>query len=111
MDFNTYQTATDTTAIYTHAGQGDTVAVNYAILGLIGEAGEIANKWKKHYRDGISLDELYPVIASELGDVLWYAARLALEMGYSFSMVAEENLQKLQYRKQREVLTGSGDDR
>jgi NTP pyrophosphatase (non-canonical NTP hydrolase) len=111
MDFNNYQTATDKTAIYTHAGRGDSNAVNYVILGLIGEAGEIANKWKKHYRDGIPLEDLYPAIAGELGDVLWYAARLALEMGFSFNLVAEQNLEKLSYRQQRDTLTGSGDTR
>jgi len=56
-------------------------------------------------------DDAALVHADEVGDVLYYAARLALEMGYSFNLVAESNLEKLQYRKQRDVLTGSGDDR
>lgn len=54
---------------------------------------------------------MYPLIANELGDVLWYAARLALEMGYNFNLIAEGNLEKLQYRQQRNELTGSGDNR
>lgn len=111
MDFNVYQAATDRTAIYPQAGTGSVAAINYAILGLVGEAGEIANKWKKHFRDGIPLEELLPIISDEVGDVIWYVARLAKEMGYSFNLVAEHNLEKLSYRHEREVLTGSGDNR
>jgi NTP pyrophosphatase (non-canonical NTP hydrolase) len=111
MDFNVYQSATDNTAIYPQAGTGSSAAVNYAILGLVGEAGEIANKWKKYFRDDLPVEELYPLIASEMGDVLWYMARLAIEMGFNFNVVAEENLQKLQFRQQRATLNGSGDNR
>lgn len=111
MDFNTYQSATDATAIYPQAGTGHPNAVNYAILGLIGEAGEIANKWKKHLRDGTPLEELFPLLAGETGDVLWYLARLCMEMGYSLDEVAAMNLDKLEMRRTRHVLSGSGDDR
>lgn len=111
MDFQHYQNATDSTAIYPGAGSGSPAAVNYAILGLAGEAGEIANAWKKFYRDGIPSDVMYARIRSELGDLLWYAARLAMEMGSSLDEVALDNLDKLESRKKDGTLTGSGDYR
>jgi NTP pyrophosphatase (non-canonical NTP hydrolase) len=111
VDFNHYQNATDKTAIYPSAGKGNPAALNYVLVALGGEAGEVLNKWKKYLRDGTSLDELYPLIADELGDILWYCARAALEMGYSFSDVADQNLFKLENRQKREVLSGSGDNR
>lgn len=111
MDFAAYQSATDSTAIYPKAGTGDWTAINYAIVALAGESGELANKWKKFLRDGTPVEELYPVMIAELGDILWYMARLALEMGYSLDTVAQDNLAKLEFRRRRDALSGSGDNR
>lgn len=120
--FDNYQDDTATTAIYPGAGIGNTEAVTYTILGLIGEGGEIANRWKKFYRDYPDLDitieeydsRIFSIksdILKELGDVLWYSARLAEEFDVKLSDVAAENIRKLQDRKQRDKLHGSGDDR
>jgi NTP pyrophosphatase (non-canonical NTP hydrolase) len=100
--FDSYQEDAGTTAIYPDSGKGTNAAINYTIFGLIGEAGEIANKRKKAYRDYPALIENddYPSvirdsIISELGDVLWYAARLATELGTSLGEVAAANYTKL----------------
>lgn len=77
-------------------------------LGLVGEAGEFAEKIKKYIRDGkFNVDEL----VKELGDVFFYLAALSTYLGVDLSMVAEANLAKLQDRQVRGVLQGSGDNR
>ena len=79
----------------------------YTTLGLAGEAGEIANKVKKVIRDGRSTDG----ISDELGDVLWYLAAVANELGADLGDIANNNLKKLADRQARNVLGGSGDNR
>ena len=103
MKFDDYQDATEETAIYP-----DDQALEYLALGLNGEAGEVAEKIKKHIRDDKKFDEDF---AKELGDVMWYLARLIDEFGADMSDVAEANLDKLLDRKDRNKLQGSGDNR
>ena len=85
----------------------------HLVLGLVGEAGEIAEKVKKLVRDHDSdlamLDR--DNMAAELGDVLWYAAVLASFLGLSLDDVARRNLDKLADRQRRAALGGSGDNR
>ena len=85
----------------------------YPTLGLTGEAGEVADKVKKVIRDrqGVFDVETREAIKLELGDVLWYVAQLASEMGYDLNDVAEANLQKLSSRAARGRIGGSGDQR
>ena len=85
----------------------------YPALGLAGEAGEIAEHAKKAIRDdaGTISDERRAAMARELGDVLWYLAGLATELGLDLDQIARENLEKLLSRQHRGVLSGSGDDR
>lgn len=108
MNANSYQQWTISTAIYPGAGTGNDAELSYLGLGLNGEAGEVADKIKKHLRDG-KLD--IGGIIYELGDVCWYVARLAESLGYSLEDVLEINHSKLESRKTRDVLTGSGDVR
>lgn len=111
--FETYQGIARSTAIYPGAGEGKVEGLMYATLGLVGEAGEIANKVKKIYRDGMG--EITPDDAlrlrAELGDVLWYVSAVASELGISLGNVAVHNSEKLLDRKDRGVLGGSGDNR
>jgi NTP pyrophosphatase (non-canonical NTP hydrolase) len=106
-----FQTAALETAIY--PGRGEATGLAYAALGLTGEAGEVANKVKKILRDdsGALTDEKAEQIASELGDVLWYAAAVAEEIDYDLAEIAAGVVRKLRDRKERGVLTGSGDKR
>lgn len=105
--------AAESTGIYPEHGQATTAAINYTILGLVGEAGEIANGFKKTLRDdnGIVTGEKAMALAAELGDVLWYVANLASELGYPLELIAKQNLQKLKSRAARGVIAGSGDNR
>ena len=78
-------------------------------LGLEGEAGEIAGKLKKSFREGGGLDK--KGMLKELGDVLFYVAALSNFYGSSLRVVAEMNREKLDSRQDRGVLQGSGDNR
>jgi NTP pyrophosphatase (non-canonical NTP hydrolase) len=85
----------------------------HLVLGLVGEAGEIAEKVKKLIRDQDSDVALLDRddMAAELGDVLWYTAVLANFLDLSLDDVARRNLDKLADRQGRAVLGGSGDRR
>jgi NTP pyrophosphatase (non-canonical NTP hydrolase) len=109
MDLHTYQARTALTARYPNAGANPI----YPTLGLCGEAGEVADKVKKVLRDhgGSFSEEVRADLALELGDVLWYVARLASELDLDLQAVAEGNLAKLASRAERNVIRGSGDRR
>jgi NTP pyrophosphatase (non-canonical NTP hydrolase) len=113
VSFAKYQEATRTTAIYPEAMTGGVMALAYVSLGLAGEAGEIANKVKKVLRDdaGQVSPEKRGDIIKEIGDVLWYLARTADELGVNLEDIADANIAKLTDRKERGVLQGSGDNR
>ena len=112
MRFDDYQAAAARTAIYPGAGTGEYPALAYTALGL-GEVGELQGKVKKVYRDdeGVITPENRRAIMEELGDVLWYAACMARELGVSLGDVASNNLAKLSDRAARGQLQGSGDRR
>ena len=80
----------------------------YPTLGLCGEAGEVAEKVKKQIRDGVFNRH---DVAKELGDVLWYLANTANDLGYTLEDIAKLNIDKLTGRKDRNVIKGSGDNR
>lgn len=110
LDFDSYQERAFAMARYPGRGQGN---ITYPALGLCGEAGEVAEKIKKIIRDQggeISLDAKL-ALRKELGDTLWYISALSRELGFTLSEVAVGNITKLEDRRDRGVLHGSGDDR
>jgi len=106
LDFMQYQKRAGETAIYPRE-QG----VEYTALGLVGEAGEIANKVKKVLRGDYDKDTLRNMLRGEIGDVLWYTAMLSTELDLDLMEIAQSNLEKLASRKKRGVIAGSGDNR
>lgn len=99
---------------------------SYMFLNLVGEVGEFASKVAKHIRKGNAyisgssdlyfndfpeLSENEKELMKEAGDVLWQLSGLCTVMGWSLEEVAQQNLDKLASRKERNVIDGSGDNR
>ena len=80
-----------------------------AVLGLVGEAGEVAEKYKKFLRGDSELNK--DDIKLELGDVLYYIARICDDNNIKLLDVAISNIDKLKDRQKRNVLKGNGDSR
>jgi NTP pyrophosphatase (non-canonical NTP hydrolase) len=104
MDMNTYQTIASKTAVY--PGRQSIV---YPVLGLAGEAGEVAGKLSKHLRGDGPLDK--DAMAMELGDCLWFIAAAGLDLGWTLEDIALQNVHKLQKREAEGTLKGNGDNR
>lgn len=83
--------------------------LEYLTLGLVGEAGEVANKVKKVLRGDKELDKM--ALAGELGDVYWYLAMLSKALGIDASEILFLNALKLTKRKEEGTIKGDGDDR
>ena len=109
MNLNEYQQKSRKTAGYPAIGH----PVIYPTLGLVNEAGEVAGKIKKVFRDkgGQINEETKSALKAELGDVLWYLAQISTELGLSLDEVAEYNIQKLYSRLERGKIHGDGDNR
>lgn len=109
-NFDEYQAKALTTAKLSDDEFKD---IMHWVLGVTGEAGEIAEKFKKIIRDknGNISDDDKTELSKEIGDVLWYLAVLAHQLGLSFEEIANDNLAKLKSRKERGVIGGSGDNR
>lgn len=108
LDFSTYQERTRATAIYPRGS-----ALEYLTLGLVSEAGEVGGKVKKAIRDegGVVSGRRLAEVASEMGDTLWYLARLADHLRLDLGAVAQANLDKLADRAERGKIMGDGDAR
>lgn len=108
MELNEYQKMALETAIYPKEYK-----VIYPALGMAGEAGEVADKVKKIIRDNNSKinDEKALEIAKEVGDVLWYCATMANDLGFDLETIAKMNYEKLYSRQQRGKISGNGDNR
>ena len=107
-----YQHEAQKTANYPRPGRTMQLPI-YASLKLAGETGEVAEKIGKIMRDrgGVMEKADETALAKELGDVLWYVAAVAADLNLDLGDIAEMNLAKLQDRKSRGVIGGSGDDR
>lgn len=115
MTFDEYQKQALTTDSFSVEGKPALNDPSYIskILGLAGESGEVAEKYKKIIRnqDGVINPEDRHELVKELGDVLWYCAVLAKYLDADFEEVAAQNLKKLADRKKRDVIKGKGDNR
>jgi NTP pyrophosphatase (non-canonical NTP hydrolase) len=113
MDFETYKEWTRTTAVYptgkvTVHGKKINLEEQYLIMGLANEVGEFLGKCKKQLRgDGVTLEDK----VGELGDVMWYIARLFDHYDLTQADVLHQNFLKLTDRKKRGVIKGDGDKR
>ena len=107
LTMDDYQAFAQTTAVFKTDG------LVYCALGVAGEAGEYVDKVKKTLRGDTDKNdpEVKKSLALELGDLLWYVASSALQLGYSLQDIAEMNQQKLLDRRSRGLLQGSGDNR
>ncbi len=110
MNFSEYQTRARKTAIYPF--QHSLYGASYVGLGICGEAGEVAEKVKKAIRDDNEITDLRrEEVSKELGDVLWYLSNVADEFDLDLEVIALNNIVKLESRKARGKIHGSGDDR
>lgn len=104
-------------AMTTDTFSGDRSVGSHAFLektlGLMGEAGEVAEKVKKILRDknGKASDDDKKELAKELGDILWYINSVGNYLGLTLQEIAEANLEKVLGRKARGKTHGSGDNR
>lgn len=110
MDFKEYQKKSVETVV--DLGNEKDNLLHFT-LGLAGESGELIECIKKALRDkDLRLDDNdKKYLSKELGDVLWYVSQLATALNLSLDEIAEENTTKLQSRKKRGVISGSGDER
>ncbi len=114
MTFDDYQKLAITTDTFGGKSQPITSpAFISKLLGLVGECGEVAEKFKKIYRDNQSNLDAGQLkdIEKELGDVLWYLQAMCNYLGLSLEEVAQLNLDKVLDRKARGASHGSGDNR
>ena len=110
MEFNEYQKRALETALFP-----EKYKIIYPAIGLGNEAGEVLGKVKKWLRgddgDGDMSEERKLALKDELGDVLWYLAVLARDLGLNLDEIAKLNIEKLKSRKERGALKGDGDKR
>lgn len=113
MNIQDYSEQAISTLLGDHAITDMDAALISQVFGLVGESGEVAEKFKKLIRDkqGKISDNDRREIIKELGDILWYVNSVAHLLGSSLDEVAEKNLDKVLSRKARGVTTGSGDNR
>ena len=109
IDFERYQRESRKTWRLVHTDH----AIVYPTLGLVNEAGEVAGKIKKIFRDkdGVISEPDREALKSELGDVLWYLTQICTELDLSLEEVAAQNITKLFDRLERGVIRGEGDVR
>ena len=103
MQFNQYQKE----AMSFRMERADSL---YAILNIGGEVGELYSLLAKSIRDGAK-EDFTDNIKKELGDILWHIAAIAEDYNFTLEDVAKQNINKLASRKERNVLSGSGDNR
>ncbi len=109
MNLNDYQTL----ALRTANPKEKKNELFHLLLGLCGEAGEIAEKSKKIIRDHDSDFSKFDTddLTKELGDVLWHVAVIADYFDITLEKIGDTNIKKLASRLERGTISGSGDNR
>lgn len=99
-DFERYIDFTAKVSQYPAHGTRMMGELAYLGLGLAGEAGEAANVIKKVIRrHGVTLTEQERKnLISELGDILWYLARITWYLEVDIETVLQQNIKKLTKR-------------
>lgn len=112
MNLNEYQKLAAKTDLYEFKDLKDP-GFTEKILGLCGETGEVADKFKKVIRDedGQISPDSKDGIKKELGDVLWYIAAISRYLEIPLEDIAQANLDKLAARQKANKLHGAGDNR
>lgn len=113
MNIQDYSTQAITTLTDSHDMADMNATLIAQVFGLVGESGEVAEKFKKLIRDkkGQISEEDRTEILKELGDILWYVNAVAHLLDSSLDEIATDNLKKVLSRKDRGVTAGSGDNR
>ncbi len=113
MKIEDYSKQAISTLLGDHAITDMDAALLSQVFGLVGESGEVAEKFKKLIRDkkGTISEEDKQEILKELGDILWYINSVSNLLGSSLEEVAQKNLDKVLSRKARGKTQGSGDNR
>jgi NTP pyrophosphatase (non-canonical NTP hydrolase) len=104
MQLDEYQEKTSPFRLGTYSAEA-------CVMGLLSEAGEVAGVFQKLIRGDFPINEAGARLHKELGDILWHVAQIAYDNGWKLSDIAQTNLDKLESRKIRNVILGSGDDR
>ncbi len=108
MNFNEYQKKAKS-FVFHESSKKDRIIL--WTLGITGESGEVAEHLKKALRGDCPIEDKREELIKEIGDVMWYIALLADELGISLEEVAKININKLSSRKNRGKMRGNGDDR
>lgn len=113
MDLKTYQQEAQRFDLFVPSRDPRSPSMFDKVLGLVGEAGEVADKIKKNNRDkdGDFRTYDYFEVALELGDVLWYLTLLSNYLGFTLEDIADMNIFKLRQRSENDTICGSGDYR
>jgi NTP pyrophosphatase (non-canonical NTP hydrolase) len=93
MTLDEYQAASLRTASWA-ATKEESLAI--LGLGIVGEAGEVADYIKKVIGHGHAME--VDRLVKEIGDVLYYVSMIATLVGVELSVVAQVNIDKLKAR-------------
>lgn len=104
MNIDDYQEKTGSTRLSSYSNEA-------CVFGLLSEAGEVAAVFQKLIRGDFPIPEAGARLHKELGDILWHVAQVAFDNGWKLSDIAQTNLDKLESRKIRNMILGSGDNR
>ena len=101
----TYKKFTQDTAQYPKEREMD-----YLMIGLANEVGELLGKYKKMIR-GDETKQSFAGWVGELGDIMWYFVRICDVLDVTLYEVMVQNVDKLNKRMKRNIIKGDGDDR